>query len=92
VLPCVWPGAPRPTQGGTLEGRAVGGEDSRWRGRPASARRCDNPWPVLRSPVIDRNCLLLKFSEKISEPVGHGLLKDVLFTEAPSDSVLNMAY
>ena len=36
--------------------------------------------------------LLLKFSKKISEPVGHGPLKDVLFTEFPSDSVLNMAY
>jgi hypothetical protein len=40
---------------------------------------------------IARTCLLLKFSEKISEPVGHGLLKDVLFTEAPSNSVLKMA-
>jgi hypothetical protein len=35
--------------------------------------------------------LLIKFSKKISEPVGHGLLKDVLFTEVPSDGVLNMA-
>jgi hypothetical protein len=34
---------------------------------------------------------LLKFSEKISEPVGHGRLKDVVFPEASSDSVLNMA-
>jgi len=30
------------------------------------------------SPGIDRSCLLLNFSEKISEPVGHGRLKDVL--------------
>jgi hypothetical protein len=33
----------------------------------------------------------LKFSEKISEPGGHGSLKGVLCTEALSDYVLNIA-
>ena len=33
---------------------------------------------------------LLKFSEKVSEPGGHGSLKGVLFTEALPDCVLNI--
>ena len=33
---------------------------------------------------------LLKFSEKVSEPGGHGSLRGVLFTEALPDCVLNI--
>jgi hypothetical protein len=62
--------------------------DSRHR-RPCNS---PSPDPLSRSRLRQlTGALLLKLSEKISEPVGHGRLKDVVFTEAPSDSVLNMA-
>jgi hypothetical protein len=48
-------------------------------------------WQPQSPRIAVSGCLSLKLSEKISEPVGHGLLNDVLFTEALSDSILNMA-
>jgi hypothetical protein len=46
--------------------------------------------------TIAGNCfgliiLSLKFSEKVSEPGGHGLLDGILCAEAPSDGIPNIA-
>src|SRR2546430_7059773 len=46
---------------------------------------------IIQAALFGRVILLLKFSEKISEPGGHGSFKGVLCTEALPDCVLNIA-